>query len=63
MQTRPQVVVTGQGGQRAGSVAIPLVQEGCEGCVHPLGTLWASELLCLKYLNTKGREVRLLSGG
>lgn len=63
VQTRPQVVVTGQGGQGAGRVAVPLVQEGCEGCVHPLGTLWTSKLLCLKHLNTKGGEGCLFSGG
>lgn len=57
MQTRPQVVITGQGGQRAGSVAVPLVQEGREGSVHPLGTLWTSKLLCLKHLEGLGLEL------
>lgn len=56
VQTRPQVVVTGQGGQRAGSVAVSLVQEGCEGCVHPLGTLRTSKLLRLKHLDTEGEK-------
>lgn len=63
MQTRPQVVVTGQGSQRAGSVAIPLVQERREGSVHPLGTLWTSKLLCLKHLNTKSGEGGLFRDG
>lgn len=63
VQTRPQVVITGQGGQGAGSVAIPLVQEGREGSVHPLGTLWTSKLLCLKYLNTEGGEEGLFRDG
>lgn len=63
MQTGPQVVITGQGGQRAGSVAVPLVQEGCEGSVHPLGTLWTSKLFCLKHLNTKGGEEGLFRDG
>lgn len=50
----PQVVVARQGCQRTSRVAVALMQEGCEGRVHPLGALRAAELLCLKYLKCKG---------
>lgn len=51
----PQVVVACQGCQRTGRIAVALVQEGCEGCVHPLGALWAAKLLCLEHLKCKGK--------
>lgn len=54
VQARPEVVIAGQGGERPGGVAVPLVQEWGEGCVHPLGALWAPELLCLKHLQRRG---------
>lgn len=56
MQASPQVVVTGQGGERAGGVAVPLVQEGGEGGVHPLRTLRTPKLLCLKHLSAKAEQ-------
>ena len=55
MQAGPQAIIVGQGRQRAGGVAIPLVQERGERCVHPLGTLRAPELLRFKHLSHGGR--------
>lgn len=55
VQAGPQVVIARQGRQRTGRVAVALVQEGREGRVHPLGTLGAAKLLCLKYLKCKGK--------
>lgn len=56
MQACPQVVISCQGCQRAGRVAIPLVQEGCESRAHPLGTLRAPKLLCFKHLKCLALE-------
>lgn len=55
VQAGPEAVVVGQGGQRAGGIAVPLVQERREGRVHPLRALGAPKLLRLEHLTRTGR--------